>query len=398
MNPTRLHVQFSEPMDFLDDLAGATEYAVRDSLGALAGVPSSAVVDADRAGVTLLMGFAVVAGTHTLDAAGATDLAGNALFPVLDAPVLPEDSAEPGLDAGLSTLVTVSGESNDVVTVQFDRPMSAWGITDPAHYSLSDGSPVDLAGAAFGFDGDSTVTIRLDSPGAPSLSTGTGYTLTVDGLRSRQGVVMGGSSADVAVATGDGAPPVQSALRTRLDAASPTDTILIDFNEALDADEASDEANFLKGGVTPDSAALVGARTVRATWSGGATAGDQVDVTMADLAGNAGATSQLAQAAVAAGPALLSVSGVISPGYGGDRVLLAFNVPVTGATASTIQNYAIDQAGTAIDLSAAALRYTSASNTVAIELPAGVELDPFQPVHAVVTNVTNHDGIAINPP
>jgi hypothetical protein len=398
VDPTRLHVQFSEPMDFLDDLAGSTVYTVRDALGSLAGTPSSAIVDADRAGATLLMGFAVVAGTHTLDAGGATDLAGNALFPAFDAPVQPEDATEPGLDAGLSTAVTVSGESNDVLTVQFDRPMSAWEIADPAHYELSDGTPLDLEGADFAFDGDSTLTIRLDSFGAPSLQTGTGYTLTIAELRSRQGVLMSGSSADVAAATGDGTPAAQTALRTRLDAASPSDSVLIEFDEAVDAAEAADAGNYLKSGVTPDTATLLGPRTVRATWSGGVTAGEQVDVTMTDLAGNAGATSQLVQAAVSAGPALQTVAGVIAPGYGGDRVLLAFSVPVSGSTASSILNYALDQNGSALSLAGAALSYTSATNTVVIELSAGVELDPFQPIHAVVTNIANDDGIAINPP
>lgn len=397
IDPTRLHVQFSEPMDFLDDLAGPTDYAVRDALGGLAGVPSSVLVDADRAGATLLMGFAVVAGTHTLDADGVTDLAGNDLFPVFDAVVLGEDASEPALDGGISTVVTVSGESNDVVTVQFDRPMSAWGIADPSHYDLWQGGTKDLTGASFEFDGDSTVTLRLDAPNAPSLNTGTAHTLTVQGLRSRQGVDMSGPSADVVAAVGDALPAAQTVLRTRVDAADPSSSVLVEFDEAVDAAEAADALNFLKSGVSPDLATAVGARTVRATWSGGITAGEQIDVTMTDLAGNAGSTSQLAQVPVTAGPALSSVAGVIEPGYGGDRVLLAFSVPVDGSSAAALSDYALDQGGTPISLAGAVLRYTSGSNTIALELASGVELDPFQQIHAVVSNVENHDGVAINP-
>lgn len=396
-DPTRLHVQFTEPMRYLDDITGATEYVVRDGSGLVAGQPAVVTPDADRHGATLRLGFAAVGGTHTLDVNGLADLAGNALFPVLMAPTLSEDPNEPGLAAGLSTAVTVSGEDNDVLTMRFDRAMSAWGMLDPGNFDLSDGAPVDLTGAELEFDGDDTLTIRLSSGGSPNLDTGTGYTLSADDLRSAQGVAMTSSSADLLVAAGDAASAVQSSLRTRVDAANPTDSVLVEFNEAVDPTEAADVSNFLKGGVSPTTATRLGHRTVRATWAGGVSAGDQIDVTMTDLAGNVGVTNQLAQAPVSTGPALVSVAGVIAPGFGGDRVVLTFSAPLSPAQATLLANYTLDQGGVALDLAGTSIRMSSASNQIALHLPVGVELDPFQQIHATVANVTNQDGIAMSP-
>ncbi|MEM7308042.1 MAG: hypothetical protein AAF682_15290 [Planctomycetota bacterium] len=396
INPTRLHVQFSEPCDELADIAGLTAYTVRDDAGLAVGNPASVSVDADRQGATLLMGFGVVPGTHTLDVSGVTDLAGNALFPVFDAAIAAEDDVEPALDPGFSVVATVSGEENDTVTVEFDRTMSSWGIGEAENYGLDDGAPIDLEGAEFDFDGDSTVVITLAGV-VGDLITGDLYTVSVDGLRSDQGVEMTAASAEAVLASGDLTAADQTALRTRIDASSPSDSVLIEFDEALDQTEAETVGNILKGGVAPDSATRLGYRTVRAVWSGGVTAGESIDVTMTDLAGNVGVTSQLAQAASATGPALLTVDGVIEPGFGGDRVLFGFNTPVDAGSAGVISNYAIDQGGVAVDLSGAALRYSSSTNTVTVLLPSGVELDPSQNVHAVVDNVANFDGVAISP-
>jgi hypothetical protein len=102
-------------MDFLDDLAGPTDYAVRDALGCLAGVPSSVLVDADRAGATLLMGFAVVAGSpHARRRTASPTSPATTCSRSSTRSSSAEDASEPALDAGISTVVTVSGESNDV--------------------------------------------------------------------------------------------------------------------------------------------------------------------------------------------------------------------------------------------------------------------------------------------
>ena len=392
--PNRLHVQFSEPCDQLDDIAGYTEFLVRDDLGVALGSPSSVLVDADRHGAILMMGFGVIAGVHTLDVRGVTDLAGNQLFPVFDFPIQDVDALEPALDTGISAALTVSGEENDVLSVEFDRPVSRWDVLNPANYDLSG---VDLTGASFEFDGLQTVTITLDGGTAPALETGTGYTLTVDGLRSQQGVAMTGASAEVVVAGGDAVAPAAVALRTRLDAASPADSILVEFDEAIDPADAEDETLFLKGGVTPDVATRLGHRTVRLFWAGGATAGELVDVSARDLAHNLGLATLAAEVAVTDGPVLLSVEGLIQPGFGGDRIQLGFNVPLSASTSSVISNYTADQGGVPIDLSNAIVRYASGTNLVIFHLPAGVELDPFQTLHVTVNNVTNQDGLAINP-
>ncbi len=398
LDPSRLHVQFSEPCDELDDIAGFTAYVVRDDLGAVVGGPAAVTIDPDRAGATLFLGFGATAGFHTLDVRGVTDLAGNQIFPVDLFPIVAEDLSEPALDPGLSVVASVSGEENDVLTIEFDRPMSSWGIDDPLNYDLTAGGPsANLSDADYVFDGDATVTINLDGPFSPDVQTGVLHALLISGLRSAQGVDMTGPSGEAVVCTGDSTAAAQTALRTRIDAANPADSILIEFDEATDPVAAETAANFLKGGVVADSATRVGHRTVRAVWSGGVLPGDSIDVTMTDLAGNVGVTNQLAQAATTVGPVLLSVDGVIQPGFGGDEVRLGFSVPIEPGSAGTIANYAVDQGGNPVDLTGAALRYVSATNTVAIQLASGVELDPFQTVHVLVDNVTNQDGIAISP-
>lgn len=398
-DPSRLHVLFDEPMDHLDDLAGPSSYSVRDGGGLVIGSPASVVVDADRMGATLLLGFGVTAGVHTVDVSGVTDLAGNGLFPADLVPIVAEDGAEPALDPGLSLLTSVSGEDNDVITVVFDRPMSSWGIDEFGNFDVDDGgSSLDLSGASFSFDGDKILTIELDAPVADSLETGVAHTLTVDGLRSRQGVVMTGPSAEVVVAAGDATPAVQSALRTRIDTQFPLSSALIEFDEAIDIGQSDVLTNYLKGGLNPDIVSRLDYRTVRATWLGGIAVGEQIDVTMDDLAGNAGATNQLIQSAPTAGPVVTSVAGVITPGIGGDYVTITFNMPVDLFDAVNTSNYGVDQGGVPVNLNNVQILGDSATNTVELHLVDGVELDPTQFIHVTVDNVRNPDGIAISPP
>ena len=60
-----------------------------------------------------MFGFAVLAGSDTLDVAGVTDLAGNPLFPAFDQAVDAEDPAPVDFAAGATIVATLVGEENE---------------------------------------------------------------------------------------------------------------------------------------------------------------------------------------------------------------------------------------------------------------------------------------------
>jgi len=396
-NATKVHVRFDEPVELWSD--ALTFYTIRDSMGLdVGGGPPTIVEDADSMGATLTWALGVVAGTHTIDVRGISDPAGNQMFPAELVPIVSEIAAAAALDMGASEYTAVSGEDNDTITIEFDQPVSAWKLLDPANYDLTNGADTaNFSTATLSFDGVDTVTVDFD--GAASINFDNGaYTLTVDGVLSAQGVPMGGSSVDTANASlaTDATTAVAVGGRTRLDAASPADSVLIEMSEALDATEAVDVNNYAILGVNPDTVDQLGPRTVRAFWSGGVTAGQTVDITGTDLAGNSGLVSEAIQVADSSGPAVTGVAGVVSPGVGGDVVTVTFNGPVRASDAVTQSNYTITSGGTPIDVSSAAMTYSSVSNRVTIALP--VDLLESNTVNVMVSGVRNHAGLTISPP
>jgi hypothetical protein len=195
-SPDQVEVRFSEPCDLLEDLYDAgtnpagTRYVLRDSGGVLRGLATAATSMDGGLGARVSFGI-VVDPADTVDVMGAADLAGNPLFPALAFPTVDEDAAEPGLALGLSTLTSVSGEENDVLTVRFDRPISPWTAADHVHYTVTGPTEVEKRTLEVTFDGVDTVTLPLKSNvGQYDLLTGSGYDLQVAGLRTAQGVPM----------------------------------------------------------------------------------------------------------------------------------------------------------------------------------------------------------------
>lgn len=391
-------VRFTEPCTEMDDIAGLTQYVVRNSSGVVKGTPTTATESVDRMGVELVFGFAVLPGSDTLDVSGVTDLAGNAMFPALGHDVDAQDNTVVSLDTLASTLTATSGEANDEIELVFAARPSRWDLLDPSNYTVSRlGTPLDLSSARFTFDGNVTVTIHLEGAAAPNLETGAAYDVDVAALTSAQGVA-GAPTTDLLVAGGENVAPSLPAGLTRLDAASPTDSVLIQFSEAVDEASAENTANYdLNGGANPDSVTRVGWNTVRATWSGGVSLGDTVNANVADLAGNVGVMSRAIAAADLQGPLVVSVQGVSTSGVGGDTISVEFDKPVEPVTALDPNNYSATN-GSALSLGNAILTYESATNTVTIHLPAGVELDPTAALAVHVEDVEDHAGFAMNPP
>jgi hypothetical protein len=398
--PNVAHLRFSEPCQQLDDLLGLTSYEVFDNAGLLKGAAITALADGDRMGVELTFGFAVLSGSDTLALRGVLDTAGNPLFALDGLAVGIEDSNAPLLDAGQSVLTVNSGEANDTIELVFDRDLAPWGLLDHSLYTVELlGQPLDLSGATIEFDGARTVTIYLAGVDAPDLADSQLYDLTVTGISSAQGVALIGSTQDSIVSSGDGAPPSLPVGWARLDASSSTDTLLVTFDEALDASSAEDVNNYLlNGAIVPDSAELIGWRTVRCVFSGGVVATDTLDFAgIADLAGNLGVGTRAVSAADVTGPVVSSAAAYSVAGAGGDYVTVQFNRPVDLAQALSPQNYTLTMGSTSFDLSGATLSWSSGSFTVNIVLPAGQEFEFGATLNIGAQGISDLAGLALSP-
>lgn len=403
-SPDTLVVRFSEPCAQLTDLYDSvsnldgTRYALRTSGGTFRAFPTSATVLDSGLGVSLAFGQ-VVGATDTLDVLGVVDLAGNPMFPALAVPTVAEDLTQPALATGSSAVTSVSGESNDVLTVVFDRPMSSWQLLDAAHYSLTDGvTPVDLSSAHFEFDGNDTVTITLG--GTTAFLTGGTYDLSVDDVRSAQGTLR--SSADTEngiVCAGDSAAPSVGVSSVRVDPLV-ADALLIEVDEAVDATEAGNVVNYdYNGGNLAAAAERAGPRTIRATFGVTPTAGNTIDVVVFDAAGNtSGVLTRTVTAADASAPLIASVSGVSTPGLGGDTVSVVFNEPVDVVSALDPSNYTVACGATSLSLTGSVFSYTSNTNTVTIALADGEELLDGLALNVTVDAVSDLSGNAITAP
>ena len=263
---------------------------------------------------------------------------------------------------------------------------------------MTDGVTVsDFQNATIAFDGDRTVTVSFDSSLSQAFESAVGHTLTVDGQESAQGEAMGASDVEVVTSGGDSTAPALVSGRVRLDAQDPANSILIEVDEALDAGDAIDETLVDILGANPTLVTQLGPRTVRATWGAPVAVSDMVNVSWQDLAGNLGTLSQAALGAETVGPFLATVSGTIQPGFGGDRVSIAFNEPFDLPSAFNPGNYSATQGTSPVDLSLATARYESSTNTVHFLLPAGNELAADSGVTVSASGVRDHAGVTMVP-
>ena len=398
--PDQVEVRFSEPCDLLDDVYDAatnpsgTRYVLRDSGGVLRGHATSATQVGNGLGARVSFGI-VVDPSDTVDVLGATDLAGNPLFPALAVPTVGEDTAQPGLAFGLSTLTTVSGEENDVLTVRFDRPMSPWSATDHVHYTVTGPTNVEKRTLDVVFDGVDTVTLPLRSnTGDYDVLTGSGYDLVVAGLMTAQGVALSLPASELGiVAAGDAVAPTVQPDKVRIDP-TQADSLLVEFREAMAPPSVTNVASYLYDGVhVPLGAEVLGPRTVRLTFGVTPAVGLQLAIGADDRAGNAsGAIVRTVSAADGAGPLVASVAGVIRPGYGGDEIQVTFNEPVKLSTALSLSNYTVQTGGLARSLSGASVAYSSVTSVVRIRLAGGQELLSGQPIAIGVSGIQDFSG------
>lgn len=399
-----VHVQFSEPVKGFDDVfypvdntAGLTAFEIYEAGGMQLGYPDTVTLAADMLSAELHFDFSVLAASDTLEVRGVIDLAGNAMFPVVEGALAVEDLTAPALSSGASTATAFSGEENDELVVVFDRPMSPWGMTDVTNYDFSlGGDPVYLSNATVVFDGTSTVTFGFDQLGSDDLTAGGSYVLSVSGVESRFGVPVVGSSIDTVVVGGDAAGPDSESGGVRLALASPSDTLLADFDEALLPADGADVTAVDISAVNPTIANLEGPRTTRLVF-GSVALGETVNFQVRDRAGNLGLSSELVAGVDSVAPVAASAVGVAASGAGGDRVIVTFTGLVDEATALDLSNYAISQGGVYVSLTDAGARYSSVLNQVVIHLAEGVNLTNGVDVTVVVSNVEGHSGLVMTP-
>jgi hypothetical protein len=401
--PNIVVVRFSEPCTQLDDIFDAgtnptgTRYVLRDNVGTIrTGMPTPTVVN-DGLGVELAFGV-VVNATDTLDILGVEDACGNPCFPALAVPTIAEDFGTPSLAIGSSTFTSVSGSRNDLITIVFDRPLSAWNLLVPQNFTITTGATtLDLSNSTFAFDGNDTVTIQLTNSTGNDLQTGGLYDIAVNGVFSAQGVqrVVDDMETNV-VCAGDSSAPSVAVGKVRVDP-QVADSLLVEIDEDADLASAETAANYdLNGGTLATSASLITSRTVRVTFGVQPVPGDTLAITVADLAGNSsGVIVRAVTTSDASAPLISSVAGVIRTGVGGDRVVVTFSEPLDLVTALDPANYGVLSGVTTISLVNSQFVYDGNTNAVTILLASSQALIAGAALTVTVSNVEDVSGNAM---
>lgn len=308
---------------------------------------------------------------------GTTDLAGNQMFPVTNAPVVAAVATAPALTGG-TAVTAVSGERNDTVVAEFGVDLHPRAAIDPANFTLTDGvTPIDLATARFEQTQPNEVTIQLEGA-AQDVQNASTYTLSVNGLASDQGVEMIAAS-DLGSLTpaGDATAPTVGASDVRIDPTN-VNALLVTFDEAVSVTGATDTASYTMAGRVTNTAVMVSPRVVRVTFDTQPAVSDNLDIAVAaltDLAGNAAvAASTIAVAAAdPTAPTVASVTATTDPD-GVDRIVVVFDEPVVPAEAVLATNYTVTLDGAPVALTGATISYSSVAQTVTMDLPMSFTL------------------------
>lgn len=333
----------------------------------------------------------------TLRIMGVTDLAGNQMFSETAAAVVAADATVPSLNAGNLSVDTLSGENNDSVTVAFDVPMHPQGVTDPANYSLTGATGIDLSDASFSFNQSDEVTIAFGADSGVSLLTADNHTIEVNNVRSQQGVLRSVLDTEAGISpTGDTTAPTVGVSDARLDPVVAS-SVIVTFDEAVSEAGGVDVSNYTIAGNTTTDAVFTNPRTVRVTFQNAPALSDSLDIAVAavtDLAGNAavGVATVSVAAADATVPTLDTVLAEANAAEGADTILLTFSEPLTTAAAETPGNYSITSGGAALDLTGATLEASSVNNSVRIYLQEDVRLQNGDAVAVTTANLADAAG------
>ena len=411
----QLVVYFSEPSDELDDLfeqilnPAGTRFALRDDDVAqtLRGYPTNAQILDGGLGVRLTYGF-VIDLDDTVDVIGATDLAGNIMFPGVDLDILDEDPAIPS-QGSPNTLLAIEGEGNDTFTLRFNEDMSPWRLLDPAQYTVEEtlsGTPLDLSTASFEVVGSEPTVLIMTLGDSSNIQNGIDYdvTLNVDPanpLRTAQGVALTVPEQAVLMSGGDIREPLEVASSAITDPADNTAMFVL-FNEAMETSSVSTGSNYVFDGGTATGTTVnqLSPRVVRVVFDGPISAGSNVVIAAGatDLAGiPTPMVMTLAVTDDVSIPLLDTVTPTAVEGNGSDTIEVSFNEPVELATALDRNNYTVTNGATNVDLTGATLSWFSADNAVTIHLDSNTDLDASSPVAVQVQGVADYVGNTMTP-
>ncbi|MFK7928340.1 MAG: beta strand repeat-containing protein [Myxococcota bacterium] len=389
-------IRFSEAMGGVDNLydAGSNPTGVRyiytQSGTSVESLPQTVTSLDDGLGAILTFGSAVDT-ISTLSVVGLTDLAGNLLFPVLGSTIAAEVVTAPAM-IGAPTLTAVSGNDNDTIDVQFNVPMASWKLLEPSQYSLAvaGGGAVDLSDADFSFDGNDTVTIKLDASTTPELGAAQTFDVQLnvdpnDPLRSVQGVVIAGvDTQGGAAVTGDVTTGPQAAgSRALLHPVDPNGLIVV-FDETVDMSVAQTAGSYEYNSTVADAVTEYTDRAVYVEFSVPVAVAGTLEIQASaavDSAGNqAVGLMTLAVQDDTAAPTIQTMTAVSAEGLGGDVIVLAFDEELDASTAGNRLLYTVTSGGE--DLRIGAAIYSSNDLTVTLipdDLPDGgtivVEVD-----------------------
>ncbi len=357
------------------------------------------IFSADQTGVTVDYDIVPVPGSDTLEIYGIQDLAGNQAIPVQTAIIAAADVNPPAIDAGNSSLLAVSGENNDVITVRFDRDMSPFNISNPANYSAA---PLNLAGSSITFNGTNEIAIDMNGATIPDVQFGTGYSLTIvqnvsTPLYTAQGVMLGSDDVQVIAATGDNV--VINTASAYVGPAGAPNTCIIVFPEATNATGSTVLTNYNILGTNPTAVVQLTPRSYELTFPTQPAIADSLVVEIAastDLGGNpaAGQANYALTAIDATAPTATFTSNSVA-GFGLDHFDVTFDEPMDQTTAMNPSNYAFTVGGSLVSLDGASVSYDSTTFTVSISLRQVINLNFGDATNLVISNVTDISGVAL---
>jgi len=346
----------------------------------------------------------VVPGTasDTLEMYAIQDLAGNQMLPISANALIAPVATAPTLSTGVSTVTTVSGEANDVITVKFATPMSPANILLPANYTAA---PLDLSTAAFSFDGTDLVTIDLSGSMPANAQFGVAADVTIVNnagtpLMSNHGVAIAGDDNEMIAAVGDSSAILVGATAASVaPAGSPNEAIVV-FPEAVDMTGATTLTNYTLSAANPTAVTAMTPRVLSLTFATQPVASDTLTIEVAaatDLGGTpAAAQMMLALLAPETTAPTATITGEAVAGDGGDRILVNFSEPVDQTSALLLTNYAFLEGGSAFALTGATASYNSVDEIVTIQLPTGSNFTFGASFAATISNVTDVFGNALS--
>jgi hypothetical protein len=124
--------------------------------------------------------------------------------------------------------------------------------------------------------------------------------------------------------------------------------------------------------------------------------GDQLEIVVDDLAGNACASMSCALVAADSSAPGASISASEATGFGGDTLTITYNEPVTVSNSMLPGSYTVTANGTPISLAGSTVRYSSIDNSVRFTLASGQEFPHGATVSVTISGVTDHSGNALN--